>query len=271
MKYAIMGFSQKAVMDLNSAGFKIDVSDLAILRWLSDFSHTEKMVKVFEDGRMYYWVNYQSVLDDLPILNIGRRMLSNRMQKMVDAGILCSSLKKTGGTFTYYGFGPAFEKLVSQDFDMGDNKLAEGCQKNDTPPANGLTPPLPKNLQPKYPSTNDQSTNNKSTKNSRLKKPFTPPTLEEVCAYCKEKNFIIDPNYFYEWYKEAGWMKSNGEPVSNWKTTMMTWNKKERERNNEKGGNNNAGSTAARGKETGVSKSGGTIVECPGGGFVRFG
>lgn len=236
MKYTVMGFSQKAVIDLNAAGLKIDVADLAILRWLVDFSHTEKMVKVFENERVYYWVNYQSVLDDLPILNIGRRMLSNRMQKMVDAGILCSSLKKTGGTFTYYGFGPVFEKLISQDFDMGVNEFTEGCQKNDTPPVNGLTPPLSRNLQPKYPSTKDQSTKNQSTIDNGRKRPparFVPPTLEEVRAYCHERKNTVDPERFHDYYSANGWVQGKGKPIKDWKAAVRTW---------ERNGNGSVGS-----------------------------
>lgn len=170
MKYTIMGFSQQGIVDLISSGHKIDVADLLILRWLVDFSHTDKMAKVVDGGKTYYWVSYKSVLDDLPILNIGRRMLAVRLQRMADAGILCSSLKKNGGTFTLYGFGPKYESLLSKPVEECCNPDVWGCKNIDTPSDNLLSPPLQKNLQPK-----DPSTNNPSTKNQNNRSAVAPP------------------------------------------------------------------------------------------------
>lgn len=239
MKYTIMGFSQNAVVELINAGYKIDVADLAILRWLVDFSHTEKMVKVVDGGKTYYWVNYQSVLDDLPVLNIGRRMLAVRLQKMADAGILCSSLKKNGGTFTLYGFGPKYETLISQDISWDAKKLTEGCQKIDNPDDNRLTPPVTKNCQTKYPSINDQSTNDHSTNMSigrkRPTRAFVPPTVEEVQAYCYEISASIDPSAFVDYYAAQGWVYGKaGKQMKDWKAAVRNWNRREKQN----GGNN---------------------------------
>ena len=68
---------------------------------------------------------------------------------------------------------------------------------------------------------------------------FTPPTREEVRAYCEEKELVIDPDYFWEYYESDNWLKGNSrnskkEPMRNWKQTMISWNKRELERNPEK-------------------------------------
>lgn len=227
MKYTIMGFSQNAVVELINAGYKIDIADLAILRWLVDFSHAEKMVKVVDGGKTYYWVNYQSVLDDLPVLNIGRRMLAVRLQKMADAGILCSSLKKNGGTFTLYGFGPKYETLISQDISGDAKKLTEGCQKIDNPDDNRLTPPVTKNCQTKYPSINDQSINDHSTNMSisrkRPTRAFVPPTLQEVEEYARSRNSSVDPKRFWDYFNAGDWKDAKGNPVKSWKQKLITW------------------------------------------------
>ena len=60
----------------------------------------------------------------------------------------------------------------------------------------------------------------------KKKKEFEPPTLEEVEKYCKEKKFIIDFRYFYEYYSVAKWTDAKGDQVLNWKQKMITWNKK---------------------------------------------
>ena len=64
---------------------------------------------------------------------------------------------------------------------------------------------------------------------------FTPPTLEEVRQYVKEKNLNIDPDYFFNYYDSDNWMKGNSrnskkEPMKNWKQTAISWDKREKKR-----------------------------------------
>lgn len=68
-------------------------------------------------------------------------------------------------------------------------------------------------------------------KKTKKKKEFVPPTVEEVVAYCKDKGLnTIDPEYFVRFYTESDWIKANGEPVRNWKSTVLTWAQRDKER-----------------------------------------
>lgn len=64
---------------------------------------------------------------------------------------------------------------------------------------------------------------------------LTPPTIEEVREYFREKNFVIDPDFFYNYYTEGGWMskdrKGNPVPIKRWKQKAIVWNQKELEKN----------------------------------------
>lgn len=86
--------------------------------------------------------------------------------------------------------------------------------------------------------TNALSTNNKMLKeqyiNADKRKKFVPPTLEEVEEYAKEKALVIDSKFFYEYFTEGDWHDAKGNPVKNWKTKMLTWNKQELEKHPEK-------------------------------------
>lgn len=62
------------------------------------------------------------------------------------------------------------------------------------------------------------------------KKKFIPPTLEEVKAYCEERNSSVDPNEFYEYFTVGNWIDSKGNPVRNWKQKLITWEKRDNER-----------------------------------------
>ena len=54
---------------------------------------------------------------------------------------------------------------------------------------------------------------------------FTPPTLEEVKAYCIERNNNIDAEYFMDFQEARGWVLSNGKKMKDWKATIRTWEK----------------------------------------------
>lgn len=59
-------------------------------------------------------------------------------------------------------------------------------------------------------------------------KAFTPPTLEEVKAYCRERGNDVDPEKFYSYFSEGNWIDGRGNPVKNWKQKLITWEGKQR-------------------------------------------
>ena len=77
----------------------------------------------------------------------------------------------------------------------------------------------------------------------RKSKTFSPPTLEEVQAYAKEKGYIVDTEYFFEFFETGNWIDSKGNKVKNWKQKLLTWNKKELEKRGN-GANRNLTGTA---------------------------
>ena len=59
-------------------------------------------------------------------------------------------------------------------------------------------------------------------------KRFTPPTVEEVKAYCQERKNKVDPERFVDYYASQKWKKANGRPVSDWKACVRTWERGEK-------------------------------------------
>jgi DNA-binding PadR family transcriptional regulator len=57
------------------------------------------------------------------------------------------------------------------------------------------------------------------------KKPniFVPPTLEEIEAYCKERNSTVNAKHFFDYYSEGKWVDAKGNKVRNWKQKLITW------------------------------------------------
>ena len=52
---------------------------------------------------------------------------------------------------------------------------------------------------------------------------FTPPTLEEVKAYCIERNNKVDPQRFYDYYNSSEWKDAKGNQVKSWKQKVISW------------------------------------------------
>ena len=57
---------------------------------------------------------------------------------------------------------------------------------------------------------------------------FIKPTIEEIAAYCQEKGYYVDAEYFFNYYEGNGW-KVGRNAMKNWKATLATWNTKEKE------------------------------------------
>lgn len=55
---------------------------------------------------------------------------------------------------------------------------------------------------------------------------FVKPTVEEIEAYCKERNNRIDPEEFFNHYEGNGW-KVGSNSMKDWKAVIRTWEKRD--------------------------------------------
>ena len=62
------------------------------------------------------------------------------------------------------------------------------------------------------------------TPQTKQVKRFSKPTVEEVAAYCKERNNNVDPQRFWDFYEAKGW-KIGKSPIKDWKACVRTWEK----------------------------------------------
>lgn len=70
----------------------------------------------------------------------------------------------------------------------------------------------------------DKGCGEKGRKPKRESKAFVKPTVEEVAAYCKERNNGIDAEAFVAHYESNGWMVGKN-PMKNWRMSIITWEK----------------------------------------------
>lgn len=79
----------------------------------------------------------------------------------------------------------------------------------------------------------DKSSEKDSEKEKEKRRRFMPPTIEEVKAYCQERQNGIDAEAFVDFYASKGW-KVGSTSMKDWKACVRTW---ERRENKSKGGN----------------------------------
>lgn len=62
------------------------------------------------------------------------------------------------------------------------------------------------------------------------KKRFVKPTVEEIEAYCKERDNGIDAERFWDYYEARGWAIGKNQ-MKDWKAAVRTWEKNNRKEN----------------------------------------
>lgn len=58
---------------------------------------------------------------------------------------------------------------------------------------------------------------------------FIPPTVDEVKAYCIERQNNVDANRFVDFYESKGW-KVGSNPMKDWKAAVRTWEQRDSQR-----------------------------------------
>ena len=75
-------------------------------------------------------------------------------------------------------------------------------------------------------SIRDSGESPKPAKKGVKKKAFVKPTLEEVEAYCRERQNGINASDFMDHYEANGWkVGKGGLPMQDWKASVRTWEK----------------------------------------------
>jgi uncharacterized phage protein (TIGR02220 family) len=84
MKWNI-NINQKAVIDM---GVDIDIIDAAIIDQCMSFSHSKDCGRMFLDGETFYWLGYENIAEQLPLLKLKKDSVYRRLKKMADLGLL---------------------------------------------------------------------------------------------------------------------------------------------------------------------------------------
>ena len=55
---------------------------------------------------------------------------------------------------------------------------------------------------------------------------FSPPSVDDVAKYCRERGNAVDPEKFVDFYAAKGWKVGN-QPMKDWKAAVRTWERRD--------------------------------------------
>ena len=160
--------------------------------------------KNFYDGRYWTFNSMKAFSKIFPYMT--EKKIRNALKHLQHEGLIVTG---------YYN-KLAYDRTLWYAFsDLAESILPKG-QMEDPEMANGYfqkVEPIPDNKP-------DNDTDRVALKR------FTPPTVDEVAAYCGERNNRIDPQTFVDFYASKGWVVGKSK-MKDWKAAIRTWEKRD--------------------------------------------
>jgi len=145
----------------------------------------------------------------------GREAVNNALQELIDHGYIVRTQKTN-----------QFGKFDGYEYDIYETPQTKvaGNPFTENP---STEKPITENstqLNTKESNTKELNTNGMDIYDKPKSKRFVPPTIEEVRDYCRERNNLVDPEKFIDYYSSNGWMVGKHKMVD-WKAAVRTWEK----------------------------------------------
>lgn len=240
MRYSFT-VNQKAIIDNN---LNIDVIDACLIDYLVMFSMSNSIIKIHEDGKTFFFFSHDKIVEDCPILGLKKDSVYRRLKKLSDIGLLEQYSKSKVIKMTMYSITDKVQLLYNQN--KSDTSETHPINIGNSSVRHTDENPMYSNI-----SNNSYINNNIYSKNENFQeqlnfdnlntepkkeKVFSIPTVEEIKQYCIERNNIVDPQKFFDFYESKGWMIGRSK-MKDWKASIRTWERSSNNKNNSNNGN----------------------------------
>lgn len=148
MQYSI-GINQKKIID---SGLDIDIVDASIIDFVSRFITSKKAKKIFVEQKIYYWISYDYVKNEMPILRLKKDSVYRRFKKLIDQSVLEAHPENFKLNKAFFATTELFDSLFFSGT-YGDSSLG-GTDQN---------PDVPTDQKPIYHNTNTDHSNKDHT------------------------------------------------------------------------------------------------------------
>ena len=121
-------------------------------------------------------------------------------------------------------------RVIKHQMDINSNKYAAKCEQLKAN-ASKRKQMVSNAVKSKHTDsdTDTVTVSKETTPNGVVKKAasrFTPPSVEEVAAYCAERKNHVNAQQFVDFYASKGW-KIGKDPMKDWKAAVRTWEQRD--------------------------------------------
>lgn len=162
----------------------------------------------------------------LKMLKEGKDSLQSGLQELEKNNYLLriryrdKKTKMLKGSFWAYTDAPNDFKIKNHEYILAKKGLEIILSKKPQPAFPDLA--FPDMANPQLIIYNNNNTNIKKERNR------IPPSLKLVINYCQERNNLIDPNTFHDFYTSKNWFVGKNKMVD-WQATIRTWERKDKQ------------------------------------------
>ena len=139
------------------------------------------------------------------------------------------------------GFAKSMYLMAKPQIDKNNQKYKNGTKGgrpeiNQKPNDNQMEPNENQNepnVENQEPKEKEKEKEKDSLKENHLKvvkekRGFSPPTLDDVKAYCQEKGYSLDAERFVDFYESKGWYVGKNK-MKDWKAALRNWSRSQRQ------------------------------------------
>lgn len=199
-------------------------------RIIKDTIRTSKSVNVMTDFQFRLWVYLITYVDDYGRGSADPEILKGfvfpRRKGVTEASIekALADLANSGSVILYEVDGEPYFCFPN----WGDHQRIQTKKSKYPAPTDGKPRKVTVGHGESPPESNTNPNTNSNPKyNSAPAGAFTPPTLEEVEAYCRERGNCVNAQRFIDFYTSKGWMVGKTK-MKDWKASVRTWEQEDK-------------------------------------------
>lgn len=200
-------------------------------KWQFSCSETRLYFYLLKTCNRLCWNNDWAHSDDRTAINVGisKNVLKTARKRLCEAELIAVVPGGNGhGVKTRYRILSANQTLKTS---------AKPKQKEESIPDSSELLTEEPAVKPKKKSKAQPLNKQKETKQKKEEKgsgEFTPPSVDEIKAYCLERKNGINAEKFFHYYAARGW-KMKGSPMVEWQAAVQLWELRSRHEPAEKG------------------------------------
>ena len=208
MKFTV-NINQKAVFDLGLQG-RVDVIDLAIYDFVTEFMLCEDCHKINIGNEQYYWVKADLIIENLPLLGITTtRGINKRIEKLIECNLLERCPDNQTLRQSFFKVGKLYKEYKFPTW----NENSKGAWNENSKPIVNIEKEnvyIDNNNKLDY---KEESEDKSSPKKDELDMSIVAPDMREVVdtwlTYKKEKGQSYKPTGFNTFYKKLCKLSGN--------------------------------------------------------------